>query len=112
VYEREFRDMMILKGYHCERVAGSGSGHDAVCDCVLFTNGKTYLVEVKAVKDKIFYMRAEVKKQLGLMIEVCSKHGLIPLIAIKFKNRGWNIHNLEVMENIEYRDGVGFEVLL
>ena len=56
-YENEFVKKMILEGHHCERVAGSGSDRDAVCDCVLFKDGEVFLVEVKATKEPKFYER-------------------------------------------------------
>lgn len=80
---------MISKGFHCERIAGSGCGVNAVCDCVLFRDGKVYLVEVKATKEKKFYYRKAVREQLERMKEVAVKHNAIPLLAVKFKGRGW-----------------------
>jgi len=80
---------MISKGFHCERVAGSGVGINAVCDCVLFRNGKVYLVEVKATKEKKFYYRKKIREQLDRMKEVALKQGVGCLLAIKFKQRGW-----------------------
>jgi len=88
-YEREYANLMIERGYHCERVAGSGSGKNAVCDCILFRDGKVFLVEVKATKEKKFYYRKPVREQLERMKEVAMRHGAIPLLVIKFKNRGW-----------------------
>lgn len=88
-YENEFVKMMIGKGHHCERVAGSGSGADAVCDCVLFREGKVFLVEVKATKAAKFCFRSYVKEQLDRMTSVARKCNVGALLAIKYKYRGW-----------------------
>ncbi len=87
---------MIAEGYHCERVAGSGSGQDAVCDCVLFKHGKVFLVEVKATKEPKFYLRALIKEQLDKMTSVARKCNVGAVLAIKYKHRGWDIKELEV----------------
>ncbi|MDD3175347.1 MAG: hypothetical protein PHU51_02625 [Candidatus Nanoarchaeia archaeon] len=93
-YENEFVNKMIAEGHHCERVAGSGSGQNAVCDCVLFKDGDVYLVEVKATKEKKFYMRKGIKEQLDKMCSVASKSRVKALLAIKFKYRGWELREL------------------
>ena len=67
-YENEYLKKMLAKGYHCERIAGSGSGANAVCDCILFKEGQVWLVEVKATKSPIFYERALVKEQLNILL--------------------------------------------
>ena len=88
-YENEFVKRMIAKGYHCERVAGSGSGQYAVCDCILFKENVVYLVEVKATKEPKLYIRAGVKEQLDKMVNVAKKSNVRALLAIKYKHRGW-----------------------
>jgi len=88
-YENEFVKRMLAEGWHCERVAGSGCGQDAVCDCVLFRNGEVFLVEVKATKEAKFYERRLVKEQLDRMTSVAKKSNVRALLAIKFKHRGW-----------------------
>ncbi len=88
-YEREYADMMCSKGHHCERIAGSGSSQQAVCDCVLFKDGFGYLVEVKATKLPVFYMRKHVREQLLKMKLVALQQRVHALLAIKFKYRGW-----------------------
>ncbi len=88
-YENEYVKRMILAGYHCERIAGSGSGQNAVCDCILFKEGEVYLVEVKATKEPKFYLRALVKEQLNKMTTVAKERNVRALLAIKFKYRGW-----------------------
>ena len=69
-YENEFVKKMIAEGHHCERIAGSGSGRNAVCDAILFKEGKTYLVEVKATKEPKLYLRANIKEQLERMKKI------------------------------------------
>ena len=97
-YEREYATLMCREGYHCERVAGSGSAKEAVCDCVLFRDGKSFLVEVKATKDKTFYVRTHVRKQLEIMKNIARKQGISSLLAVKFKRRGWK--QLDITEKI------------
>ncbi len=93
-YEREYVNLLNKKGVFCTRIAGSGSGKEAVCDCISFINKKAYLVEVKATKEKVFYIRKATRKQLNLLIHTAIKNGAIPLLAIKFKNRGWKEYKL------------------
>lgn len=88
-YENEFVKRMLAQGHHCERVAGSGSGQQAVCDCILFKKGQVFLVEVKATKEPVFYKRALVREQLGKMVDVARKANVGAILAIKFKHRGW-----------------------
>lgn len=88
-YENEFVNRMISQGYHCERVAGSGSGQNAVCDCILFRDGEVFLVEVKATKEAKFYFRKLIKEQLDKMIGIAKKSNVRALLAIKYKHRGW-----------------------
>ena len=93
-YENEFVNLMITKGHHCERIAGSGCGKESVCDCILFKDGLVYLVEVKATKEPKFYLRARIKEQLNKMIAVAIKLNVRVLLAIKFKRKGWDIKEL------------------
>ena len=106
-YEREFVRLMTTLGLDCHRVAGSGVASDAVCDCILLHDKKTYLVEVKATKEKKLYLRGRIKKQLQQMIEVCNRNEVIPLLAVKFKHRGWNLVVIKNLENLEFaKEGV------
>lgn len=88
-YENEYVKRMIALGYHCERIAGSGSGENAVCDCILFKEGEVWLVEVKATKEPQFYERAKIKEQLNRMTNVAKERNVRALLAIKFKYKGW-----------------------
>ena len=88
-YENEYLKRMIKEGHHCERVAGSGSGENAVCDCILFKEGQVFLVEVKATKEPTFYLRAKIEEQLNRMTSVAKERHVRALLAIKFKHRGW-----------------------
>ncbi len=88
-YEKEFVKKMLNEGWHCERVAGSGSGQEAVCNCVLFRDGEIFLVEVKATKEAKFYEHCQIKEQLDRMLGVAKKSHVRAILAIKFKHRGW-----------------------
>jgi len=88
-YENEYLNKMVEQGHHCERVAGSGMGKHSVCDLVLFREGKVFLVEVKATKEPKLYYREKIKNQLSRMVKVAEKSNVRALLAIKFKNRGW-----------------------
>lgn len=79
-YERDFCNMMCELGNHAERVAASGKRYSSVCDAVLITFMKTYLVEVKATKEKIFYV-----KGLHGIVEVAQKYNISPVLAVRFK---------------------------
>lgn len=96
-YENEFVKRMIAEGNHCERVAGSGSGQEAVCDCILFRDGKVFLVEVKATKEKAFYLRSHVKAQLEKMKEIAMRSNVEYMLAVKLKRRGWRLYENEEM---------------
>ena len=103
-YEREFVKLMVKQGLTCFRIAGSGSAEEAVCDCVLYLP-ESSLVEVKATKEEIFYMRKKIREQLTLMKTACETNNLLHILAIKFKNRGWNIYRLDSFEKIPL-DGI------
>ena len=90
-YEREFVNKMNAEGHFCMRIAGSGSGPEAVCDCILFKEGKTYLVEVKATKEKKYCTRSDIKKQLIRMNIVANKLKIETILAIKHKYGEWEI---------------------
>ena len=90
-YENEFVRMMIDQGYHCERVAGSGRGRASVCDCILFKEGKVYLVEVKATSESELRNRKETRDQLDRMKQVAEKYGVECLLAVKYKGKGWEL---------------------
>lgn len=88
-YENEYLKKEVAKGNHCERVAGSGMGQYSVCDCILFRNDKVYLVEVKATREKKFYHREKVKRQLARMKEVARNMNVGAILAVKYKYKGW-----------------------
>ena len=97
-YEREFANLMCNSGYHCERIAGSGSSEKSVCDCILFMDKKCFLVEVKTTKENKFYVRKNIKDQLERMREVSIKNNINCLIAVKFKHKEWK--TIDITENI------------
>ncbi|MFC1774993.1 hypothetical protein ACFLZN_01610 [Nanoarchaeota archaeon] len=103
-YERQFVHMMCESGYHAERIADSGKGKYSVCDCILFKEGISYLVEVKATKFPVFVVNKYAREQFQKMIDVCSKNHIVPLLAIRFKNRGWKqIVLKEIPKKISFR---------
>lgn len=77
------------KGHIAMRIAGSGKSDGAICDCVVIDNHKVKFVEVKACKDEVFYVRADIKKQLSHLRAACLLYNLKAGLAIRFKNRGW-----------------------
>jgi Holliday junction resolvase len=79
-YERDFCNLMCDLGYHAERVSASGKRKKSVCDAVVITPIKTYLVEVKATKEKVFYLHG-----LHGITEVAQKYNVLPLLAVRFK---------------------------
>lgn len=102
-YERAFVRLMTMKDILCMRVAGSGQAVSAVCDCIVFLP-QPCLVEIKATKDQVFVLKAEVRRQLDKMEEACNKFHLIPILAIKFKQRGWNLVKLPVGNRVEFNE--------
>lgn len=93
-YEREFVNNMNDKGHLCLRIAGSGAGKEAFCDCILIKNGETYLVEVKATKEKKLANRKHLRDQLDKLKESAKSAKVKALLAIKYKYRGWEIVDL------------------
>lgn len=93
-YEREFVNMMNSQGTFCMRIAGSGSGREAVCDCVYFKDGITYLVEVKATKEKKLIMRKVIREQLERLKKVAEENKCVPVLAVRYKGRGWENRTL------------------
>lgn len=93
-FENEFLNKMNSEGHYCVRVAGSGSGVSAVCDCVLFKDGRVYLVEVKATREKKFYNRKHIREQLELMKDKARQLNVSALLAIKYKYKGWEMIEL------------------
>ena len=81
-YERNYCNLMQLKGYHAERVAASGRRKGSVCDAVLFTPDASYLVEIKSTKAKSFSL----KRGLHGLVERCDGLQILPLIAVYFKS--------------------------
>lgn len=95
-YEREFCDYALERGFHAERVAGSGHRRTSVCDVVLVKNGKCYLVEVKSTLNKTYYLsdKTGVKERITKLIETAQKSGAIPLLAVRFKGKRWVVKKL------------------
>jgi Holliday junction resolvase len=91
------------QGHLAMRIAGSGSSSGAYCDCIVIQDGKTTLVEVKSCKGTVLYVTSPVHKQLATLLEVCKKYIAKPVLAIRFKNRGWREIDLdEIPKKVEY----------
>lgn len=71
------------------RVAGSGASEGACCDVIRMSQDSTYMVEVKATKDEVFKPTKTVKEQLEWLRKQALHVHAVPLLAIRFKNRGW-----------------------
>lgn len=105
-YERRFINLITKLGFDAHRIAGSGVGKEAFCDCIISFNKQTYAVEVKTTKDKIFYMRKDVVEQLKKMIDFCERNDYVPLLAVRFKYKGWNVFEVKNFENIVFNKEV------
>ena len=91
------------QGHLAMRIAGSGSSSGAYCDCIIIQDGQTTLVEVKSCKGKVLHVRAAVRKQLVTLQEVCTQYIAQPVLAIRFKNRGWKeVELTEIPKKVEY----------
>ena len=91
------------QGHLAMRIAGSGSSTGAFCDCIVIQDGQTALVEVKACKGKVLYITTAVYKQLATLQEVCKKYIAKPVLAIRFKNRGWReVELTKIPKKVEY----------
>lgn len=99
-YEREFCEYAESKGFHAERVAGSGLREKSVCDVVLIKDGQGYLVEIKSTKDNVYYVsdKPGIKERLIELINIAEKCGAIPLLAVRFKGKRkiWIIKKLSL----------------
>lgn len=80
-YERDFCNLMKEQGFHTERVAASGRRKYSVCDVILFSKEKVYLVEVKSTAEEKFKMRG-----LHGIIEKANEFNISPLLAVYFKS--------------------------
>ena len=79
-YERDFCDLMDKQGHHAERVASSGRRKNSVCDVIVISTNRTYLVEIRATKSKTYRI-----SNLHGIVEVSSRYNVVPLIAVRFK---------------------------
>ena len=80
-YERDFCNLMKEQGYHTERVAASGRRKHSVCDVILFSKKRTFMVEVKSTSEKKFRIRG-----LHGIIEKAQEFNVAPLLAVYFKS--------------------------
>ena len=89
-YERELCEYAERRGFHGERVAGSGRGRTSVCDVVLIKGGQGYLVEVKSTRNGTYYVsdKPETKERLKTLMRVSKQCGATPILAVRFKRKG------------------------
>lgn len=97
-YERQCREYLSsnVKGCHIERIAGSGSQQNAVCDLIMLTLLNKYFIEVKATKELKYCFCGEQRTHL---IETALKVGAIPILAVRFKRRNWVISNILISKS-------------
>lgn len=88
-YENKYCLWKRSNGAIAMRIAGSGKSLGAICDCIVIDKGKTSLVEVKACKGTVLYVRETIKQQLTQMRNICLMHSITPIVAVRFKNRQW-----------------------
>jgi len=92
--EWELFNLLLQKGYAVVRVAGSGN-IKAPCDLIAGNARNKFIIEVKESKEDKKYVK---KDQINLLVNFSKKFGLKPLIAIKFKRKGWRFFNLKDLE--------------
>lgn len=97
-YERQCRDYLFSNVVNChiERVAGSGSQENAVCDLIMLTLLNKYLIEVKATKEIKYCFCGEQRKKL---IETAVRVGAVPILAVRFKRRKWVLSNILIADS-------------
>ncbi len=102
-FENYYCHLCRERGQFAVRVAGSGASEGACCDVILLDE-RAYLVEVKTTKEPIFKLTNVVKQQLTFLREQALRVNAVPLLAIRFKNRGWREINISsgIPPNIEY----------
>jgi Holliday junction resolvase len=80
-YERDFCNLMDEKGFHTERVAASGRRRYSVCDVILFSKFRVFMVEVKSTGLAKFRV-----KGLHGVVEKALEFNVMPLLAVYFKS--------------------------
>ena len=96
--ERELQSKLWDEGFSVVRVAGSGRSRLPSPDLVAVKSGRAYAIECKATsKDS----RSIPKSELNLLKDFCDRGGCIPIIAVKFTNRGWRFFDISEKFNIK-----------
>ncbi|GEM_PF-1081047 len=93
--ERELLRRIESSGGICFRVAGSGS-YGGKPDLIARIGNKYYVIEVKYTKNNFVYIKEEQKLKL---IEQALKFNAIPVLAVKFRKKGWRFFDLRLVEN-------------
>jgi Holliday junction resolvase len=85
---------LLKKNYAVARVAGSGNPLTS-CDLIAGNVKDKFAIEVKESKEEQKYVELSQIKQL---INFSKKFGLKPVVAVKFKRKGWKFFYLEDLE--------------
>lgn len=93
--ERELVHAFWNKGFACVRIAGSGSSKYPSADLVVGNKYKKFVIECKSTKKNKKYFS---KEEINQFKEFANKFGAKPLIAIKFKKKGWFFVLIEDLE--------------
>lgn len=99
--ERELLEKLVKDGFIVHRVAGSGMGHEAICDLVAVKGGKAQFIECKSRK-KVYYTNGN-KQQLIDLIEASKKCKAKPILAVKLNYKEWQFFDLnkKIPEKVE-----------
>lgn len=85
--ERELIHMLWKTGNWCGiRVAGSGSNHYPSPDIIASNGNIIYAIECKASKTTTKYIP---KAEIDQLTEFASVFGAIPIIGVRYNNKGW-----------------------
>ncbi|MCW1296362.1 MAG: Holliday junction resolvase Hjc [Candidatus Parvarchaeota archaeon] len=88
--ERELIHHLLKKGYACMRAAGSGKTSYPSPDIFAGKHGKMLAIEVKSSKKDVVYIE---KNEIDELLRWASIAQCIPIVAVKFKNKGWKFFN-------------------
>ncbi|MFH0929484.1 MAG: hypothetical protein V1818_04000 [Candidatus Aenigmatarchaeota archaeon] len=90
--ERELLEKLVKEGFIVHRVAGSGMGHEAICDLVAVKGGKPQFIECKSRK-KVYYTKENLE-QLNIMVEAANACKAAPILAVKINYKKWQIFDI------------------
>jgi Holliday junction resolvase len=96
--ERELQTSLWEDGFCVVRVAGSGRSRLPSPDLLAVKSGKVYAIECKSTaKDSRSIPKADLKS----LQEFCDRGPCIPIIAVKFNNRGWRFFDIDEKFHID-----------